>query len=109
METVIQRYFAASRGNNKVEEMAACFAEDCVIQDPVESPPMRGQTELRQFLQTIVNLFATVELTEEFGKNGREVTFEGIDVFEQNAAGKIQSLRGYWNPAAMLATLQGDS
>ena len=41
------------------------------------------------------------------GKNGRAVVFEGIDVFEINQEGKIQTMWGYWNPAAMMAELQG--
>lgn len=122
IRSVIQDYFAASRGNNKVEGMVACFAEDCVNQDPVGGPILNGQAEVHQFFQAIVELFATLELTEEFmsingqeaavkwsgygmGKNGSEVSFEGIDVFEVNSNGKIQSIKGYWNPAAMLAKL----
>lgn len=122
IQSVIQQYFAASRGNNKVEEMVACFAEDCISQDPVDAPALNGPAEVRQFLQAIVDLFVTLELTEEFvsihgqeavvkwsgcgiGKNGCEVTFEGIDLFEFNANGKIQSVKGYWNPGAILAKL----
>ena len=38
-------------------------------------------------------------------KQGRNVHFEGIDVFEVNEAGKIQTLHAYWNPAEMVAQL----
>ena len=41
------------------------------------------------------------------GKNGRQVTFEGIDVFEINQEGTIETMWGYWNPAALMAQLQG--
>jgi predicted ester cyclase len=41
------------------------------------------------------------------GKNGRSVFYEGIGVFEINQEGKIQTMWGYWNPAAMMAQLQG--
>ncbi len=41
------------------------------------------------------------------GKNGRQVVFEGIDVFEINQDGTIQIMWGYWNPAAMMAQLLG--
>ena len=37
--------------------------------------------------------------------NGKEVNFEGIDVFEVNADGKIQTVRAFWNPAEMIAQL----
>jgi steroid delta-isomerase len=40
------------------------------------------------------------------GKNGREVTCEGIDIFEINEALKIKTLRVYWHPAALMAQLQ---
>lgn len=122
IQSTIQHYFAASRGNNKVDDMVACFAETCIAQDPVDGPILNGQAEVRHFFQTIVDLFATMELTEEFisingqeaavkwsgygiGKNGSEVSFEGIDFFEFNANGKIQLVKAYWNPTAMLTKL----
>lgn len=103
--------------------MAACFAQPCLLQDPAEAPPLKSCAEVRQFFQSIVDLFASVELTEEFisingqeaavkwtghgiGKNGCVVTFEGIDLFEINADGKIRSLRGYWDSAPVLLKLQ---
>ena len=123
VQAAIAQYFAASRSTNKVEGMVACFAADGTSQDPVEAPMLKGHAEVRQFFETMLALFASIELEEEFvsihgqtaavkwkghgiGKNGQAVTFEGIDLFEVNTAGKIQSLRGYWNPAAMLAALQ---
>lgn len=41
------------------------------------------------------------------GKNSRQVVFEGIDVFEINQDGTIQTMWGYWNPTAMMAQLLG--
>lgn len=120
---VIQQYFAATQGNNKAEAMVACLAEDCVTREPAEGPDLNGPAEARQFFQTTIDLFTSVALTEEFisingceaavkwtgrgiGKNGCEVMFEGIDLFEFNLEGKIKSLRAYWNPGTMLAQLQ---
>ena len=124
IQTLIQQYFAAISSANKVEGMVACFAEHSTSYEPVGGPALQGHAGLRQFFQGIADLFAEVELTADFisingneaavkwtgrgvGKNNRAVTFEGIDLFEFNAEGKIQSLRGYWNPVAMLAQLQG--
>lgn len=124
IQTLIQQYFAAISSADKVEGTVACFAEDSTSYDPVGGPALQGHARLRQFFQGIADLFAEVELTADFisingneaavkwtgrgvGKNNRTVTFEGIDVFEFNAEGKIQSLRGYWNPVAMLTQLQG--
>lgn len=124
VRSVVQQYFAASRSDNKADGMAACFAENCSHQDPVEASVLTSPAEVRQFLQAVVDLFEFVELTEDFvsinaqaaavkwtgrgtGKNGCEVTFEGIDIFEVNLAGKIQSLRAYWDASAVLSQLQG--
>ncbi|HIK04216.1 MAG TPA: nuclear transport factor 2 family protein [Trichormus sp. M33_DOE_039] len=120
IHAVITQYFAATRSTNKAEEMVACFAEDGVSYDPVGSPAVQGHAQLRAFFQKIAALFTEVELREDFisisgheaavkwtgrgvGHNGQVVTFEGIDVFELNAEGKIQSLKAYWNPEVMLA------
>ena len=40
-------------------------------------------------------------------KNGRSLTFEGIDVLDVNDEGKIQAVRAYWDPVPVLAVLQG--
>ncbi len=108
---VITGYFLAIR-NMDVEAWVACFAEDATDFDPVGAAPPTGREAIRQFFLAIAGQFETVGLEEEFvhivgqevavkwlgtgvGKNGREVRFEGIDLFEMNDAGKIQTLRAY--------------
>lgn len=124
LQAVVHEYFAASRSEHKVDRMVACFAPTSISYDPAEGKALTGQEELRQFFQGITQVFETVALHEEFisingqeaavkwtghgvGKNGRTIRFEGIDLFAFNAEGKIQSMRAYWNPAAMLAEIQG--
>jgi steroid delta-isomerase len=123
VQAIVQQYFAASRSPHKADAMAACFAETCMHQDPADAPILKSRAEVRQFLQAIADLFVSVELTEEFvsingqaaavkwighgiSRNGAEVQFEGIDVFEINVEGMIQTLKAYWNPSALLAQLQ---
>lgn len=118
LESTIQRYFAAASSDDPVEGMVACFAADCVSQDPVDGPVLQGHAELRQGLQALVALFSRLELTADFvaivgreaavqwsgrgvGRNGCEVAFAGIDLFEFNGDGQIQRLRGYWDPAVV--------
>jgi steroid delta-isomerase len=98
------------------------FAADAVSYDPVGAPPTGGHQKLGEFFQTITAAFKEVGLTEDevfvagngaavrwsgrgISKQGRKVHFEGIDVFEVNEAGKIQTLHAYWNPAEMVAQL----
>lgn len=118
----IKAYFAAIRAMD-VEACVATFAPEAVSYDPVGAPPNAGHDSLRQFFTAIIAAFEKVGLTEDHvfiagdgaavkwtgrgkGKNGREVRFEGIDVFEFNEEGQIQSLRAYWNPTEVMMQLQ---
>ena len=118
---VVSEYFAATRAMD-VGAWLETFAEDGASHDPATAPPTKGHAALRQFFEGIAGAFSQVGLTEDnvfisgneaavkwtgrgLGKNGREVVFEGIDIFEINDAGKIQNLWAYWNPAALMAQL----
>jgi steroid delta-isomerase len=98
------------------------FAQDAISYDPVGAPRIEGHAKLAEFFQTITAAFKEVGLTEDeifiagngaavrwsgrgISKSGSKVHFEGIDVFEVNEAGKIQTLHAYWNPAEMVAQL----
>jgi steroid delta-isomerase len=122
-QKAVADYFAAIRAMDTARWVAT-FAADAVSQDPVGGPPINGHTALRRFFEGITGAFEKVGLFEDHvfvngneaavkwtgrgvGKNNRAVTFEGIDIFEINDEGKIQTLRAYWNPAAMMAELQG--
>ena len=120
---VVADYFAATRAMDG-EAWVSTFAEDAESYDPVGAPPHRGHEALRQFFQGIVSAFDKIGLTENdifvaggqaavswtgrgTGKNGREVAFGGIDIFKFDDEGKIKSLYSYWDPARMMAELQG--
>jgi steroid delta-isomerase len=119
---VIKAYFAALRAMD-TDAWIATFAPDAVSYDPVGAPPAVGHDALRQFLTAILAAFDKVGLTEDHvfiagngaavkwtgrgkGKNGRDVRFEGIDIFELNDDGLIQTVRAYWNPAEVMMQLQ---
>ncbi|MBS0179972.1 MAG: nuclear transport factor 2 family protein [Nitrospira sp.] len=116
-------YFTAI-GEMDPDAWVACFAEQGTSYEPGAPSPLQGRKALRQFLVEVLGAFETITMTEDHvfqydnrvavkftgrgtGKNGRPVLFEGIDVFEINQAGTIQTMWGYWNPAAMMAQLQG--
>jgi steroid Delta-isomerase len=117
----VRAYFLAIRAMN-AEAFANTFAENGSTFDPEGSPPITGREALREFLQSICKNFKSVSLTEDSvfvagngaavkwtghgtSMSGREVNFEGIDVFEVNEDGKIQVIHAYWNPAEMIAQL----
>lgn len=117
----IQEYFAALRAMDE-KRWVNTFAADAVSNDPVGTPDIEGHEKLAEFFQTVTAAFKEFGLTEDdvfisggsaavkwtgrgTSKAGKDVKFEGIDVFEFNEAGKIQRLRAYWNPAEMVAQL----
>jgi len=117
----VRAYFLAIRAMD-AEAFANTFAEDGTTCDPIGAPPISGRAGIREFLSSICKNFKSVGLTEESifvagngaavkwtGKgtsaSGKEVRFEGIDVFEVNQDGKIQNVWAYWNPAEMIAQL----
>jgi len=117
----VRAYFLAIRAMD-ADAFANTFAEDGTTYDPVGSPGIKGRGGIRDFLASICQNFKSVALTEDSifvagngaavkwtgrgtSTNGREVRFEGVDVFEVNEDGKIQTVRAYWNPAEMIAQL----
>jgi steroid delta-isomerase len=121
IRSVIAAYFAAVRAM-KVDDWLATFARDAEVHDPVEAPAMKGPEALRRFFLGITGAFQKIEVFEDHvfvsgtraavkwtgrgtGKNGRRVAFEGVDIFEIDAQGKILRMWGYWNPQALMTQL----
>ena len=117
----VKAYFAAIRALDQ-QTWVNTFATDAISYDPVGAPAIVGHQKLAEFFQSITSAFKEVGLTEDevfiagdgaavkwtgrgISQGGKEVHFEGIDVFEVNEAGKIQTLHAYWNPAEMMAQL----
>lgn len=121
VSNAVKAYFAALRAMDQ-KAWVDTFAADAITYDPVGAPPTKGHEKLAEFFQTITAAFKEVGLTEDevyiagngaavkwtgrgISKQGREVKFEGIDVFDINEAGKIQTVHAYWNPAEMVGQL----
>ena len=123
IEQRIGDFFSAlCRGD--IEAWMATFSADASSHDPVGTPPHIGHPALRQFFVNVSAAFKSLEIAAEdvmvcgsrgaakwratgVGQNGRTVKFTGIDVFEMDAAGKIKTLWGFWDPSAMFAELNG--
>lgn len=123
IESIVAAYFTNMAAMNS-DGWVASFAEDAVSYDPVGHPPTKVCEGFREFFGQLQATFESMESSTEhifvagneaavkwtmqgISKNGKSVMFEGITVFEVNDAGKIQTTRAYWNPAAMIAQLRG--
>lgn len=123
IQLAVAAYIAAT-GAMDANAVAEAFARDGVSNDPVGMPPHTGRDGIRQFLQGILAETERVSITPDqlfiagdsaafkwtvhlTTKRGQSVTFDGIDVIQVNDDGKIQSLHAYWDPAPVLAVLQG--
>lgn len=119
----VRQYFRAI-GEMDADAWVNCFAEEGTSHEPGTPAPLKGHVALRQFLVGVLGAFEKLSMTEDHvfqsgnrvaikftgrgtGKNGRPVFFEGIDVFEINQEGKIETMWGYWNPVAMMKQLEG--
>jgi steroid delta-isomerase len=121
IEKTIAAYFAATRAMDR-EAWVRTFAEDGETHDPVGAPPTKGHPALGKFFDGIIGLSEKVGLTEEHvfvcgnraavkwsgrgvGKNKKALAFEGIDVIEFDARGRIKRIDAYWDPARLMAQL----
>ncbi|BAY24493.1 steroid delta-5-3-ketosteroid isomerase [Calothrix sp. NIES-2100] len=122
IEQIVAAYFSNIATMNP-EGWVENFADDALSYDPVGEPPTKVHEGFREFIGQLQAVFEKLEPTTEHifvaaneaavkwtmrgvSKTGKSVTFEGITIFEINAAGKIQTTRAYWNPAAMVAQLR---
>ena len=122
IESVVAAYFSALREMD-IDCLLELFDEDAVSWDPVGSPPMRVRDKSSNYFRALSTIFAKMALSEDevfvagseaavrwtgvamLRSNTREVEFEGISVFAINEQGRIQSVRSYWDKAALMARL----
>lgn len=116
---IINEYFAAISALD-AERWVAVYADDATSYEPGNT--LTGHDALRGFFNAVAGGFESLTMAADqifpvgneagvkwsahgVGRNGRAVSFAGVDVFTVNAAGKIQTVKGFWNPAALMAEL----
>jgi steroid delta-isomerase len=120
-ERTIANYFATTRNGDR-QGWVGCFSKTGSTEDPAGTPPHVGHEALGKFFDSIVGLVETIGLHEDhvftcgsqvavkwtgrgLSKTGKPYTFEGVDVFECDEAGRIVKLKAYWDPAKLMAQL----
>src|SRR4030095_7953943 len=93
----VREYFAAIRAMDR-QAWGDTFAANAVSYDPVGAPPIKCHQALGSFFESVAGGFKEVRLSEEdilvagngaavkwrgrgVSRGGRDVRFEGIDVF----------------------------
>lgn len=98
------------------EAIAALFADDASVEDPVGTPVKHGIAEIREFYTGSMSTGATLELLGDPRCAGDHVAFpfavkldfggqksiiEVIDTFRIGDDGKILEMRAFWGAANM--------
>jgi steroid delta-isomerase len=101
----------------------ACFADDARNYNPVGTPPIQGHDGLRRIFDNMVGVMKDWKFTAESMfvagneaavkytatgvlKNGKMVVIDGINVYEVNEQGKVQTVRAYWHPAEVATQMK---
>ncbi len=111
-------YFKATQSGN-AETWANTFADYAYINDPYGSDIPNGKADIHKIGENFMSAFtkaglypnwiyvnglvATTKWTgKAITKDGKDATFEGINVTTYNLQGKIVSHIGYWSPSQMI-------
>ena len=116
--------FFTSLNQGDIESWLGTLASDVRTYEPVGTPANEGHEGVLSWLQNMSDPFESMSL--EVGdiyavgnsaaiiwrgqaklKSGGEFSFKGIDVHEYNDDGKIQTVKGYFDPTPMMAALGG--
>ncbi|MDQ3011675.1 MAG: nuclear transport factor 2 family protein [Acidobacteriota bacterium] len=122
IEAAVEEYFA-SIGSLDVQRYVNNFASNGVLEDPVGTPPVQGTQAIAAYFAGIIAPFSEIKpkvqevivCGNEAAVNwklklttmtGKQITIDGMGVFKFNEAGKLKSVRGFWDLAAFLQQLQ---
>lgn len=99
-------------GGGSAEEIAALFADDATVQDPVGGEVHIGRHAIRGFYANIENTARETELLAlriagheaaflfaiTVGTGENRIRIEPIDVMVFDGEGRIASMKAYWSP-----------
>jgi steroid delta-isomerase len=123
IEAAVEEYFASISSLNP-QRFVNNFAPDGVFEDPVGTPPIQGTQAIAAYFAAITAPFSHIKHNvqevivcgQEAAVNwklrlktttGKTIIIDGMGVFKFNQAGKLQSVREFWDLAAFLEQLQG--
>lgn len=111
----VTRYLALV-ADGTADEIAALYAEDATLEDPVGSDVLRGREAIRAFYATLEGLSVTTTLITlracageaafhfrvETDTGAGVATMEPLEVMTFSPDGKITSMRAWWSDADLV-------
>jgi steroid delta-isomerase len=114
MKAALQKYIDAFVASD-ADALAALFADDATVEDPVGSETLRGKEAIAAFYRKAVRVVTHMALSApirgshgnaaamafdfEMNLRGRKVRTSAIDVMEFDDDRKIKAMRAYWGPS----------
>lgn len=112
IESVVRRYLELV-ASGTAEDIAALYADDATVEDPVGGEVHIGRHAIHGFYQAIENAPKETELLAlrvagheaafmfaiTIGAGEHRIRIEPIDVMIFDADGKVASMKAYWSPA----------
>ena len=119
--TTVERWYTALTAGDE-EAWLALHDQRAVCFIPVGTAPLGTRDDLRRHFRGLWRAFERLAVepvriwgasdgaavtwrAKGTGRNGREVTFEGVDVFELDPLGLIRTLWSYWDPVEVAEPL----
>ena len=114
-EGTVQSYIAAFNAGDAAA-IAALFAENASVQDPIGTPSHVGRDAIARFYQSAINTGSKLTLTGpirvagrhaafpfrvQLQVNGADMTIDVIDTMLFDDAGRIEEMRAYFDTAGV--------
>lgn len=115
MEAAVHGYVAAFEAGS-ADQVAALYAADATVEDPIGSPAHQGREAIRTFyaesMQTGAKLklegpvriagdYAVFPFSVHLHYEGSDKRIDVIDTFRFNDANEVIEMRAFWGPANM--------
>ena len=115
MEAAVHAYVAAFEAGS-ADQVAALYAQDATVEDPIGSPIHKGREAIRAFyaesMKTGAKLklegpvrvagdYAVFPFSVNLNYDGGHKRIDVIDTFRFNEANEVVEMRAYWGPTNM--------
>lgn len=117
----VRAYFAAV-GSADADGLKRLFAEDARMEDPVGAPVLEGHAGVERFHKMTSRAWERLAMTptrvamrgdrvaaswtaEGRSASGKDIAFDGINVFRVDADGRIAHLEGFWDFEGVIAQM----